>query len=107
MSIFSVDIEAAYVSTPITSIENDGNVNRTSLFVLETTNDGDVNRTSSFFLETQNDGNVNNHTNTIENEVGNVTDHKDIPDLETPTECEDEDVSESKASCASKASRPQ
>jgi hypothetical protein len=33
-----------------------------------------------------------------------VTDHKDIPDLETPTECEDEDVSETRASCASKAS---
>jgi hypothetical protein len=33
-----------------------------------------------------------------------VTDPKDIPDLETPTECEDEDVSESKTSCASKAS---
>jgi hypothetical protein len=34
---------------------------------------------------------------------GNVTDHKDIPDLKTPIECEDEDMSESKASCASKA----
>ncbi len=33
-----------------------------------------------------------------------MTDHKDIPDLETPTECEDEDVSESGTSCASKAS---
>ncbi len=33
-----------------------------------------------------------------------MTDHKDIPDLETPTECEDEDVSELRASCASKAS---
>ena len=30
----------------------------------------------------------------IENGFGNVTDHEDIPDLETPTECEDEDVSE-------------
>ena len=82
-------------------------MNRTSLFFLETQNDGNVNRTSSFFLETQHDGNVNNHTITIENGFGNVTDHEDIPDLETPTECEDEDVSESKASCASKASRPQ
>jgi hypothetical protein len=33
-----------------------------------------------------------------------VTDHEDIPDLETPTECKDEDVSESRASCTSKAS---
>jgi hypothetical protein len=33
-----------------------------------------------------------------------VTDHKDIPDLETPTECEDKGMSELKASCASKAS---
>jgi hypothetical protein len=33
-----------------------------------------------------------------------VTDHKDIPDLETPTECEDEDVSESRANCTSEAS---
>ncbi len=32
-----------------------------------------------------------------------MTDHKDIPDLETSTECEDKGVSESKASCASKA----
>ena len=32
-----------------------------------------------------------------------MTDHEDIPDLETPTECEDKDVSELKASCASEA----
>ncbi len=39
----------------------------------------------------------------IDNGFGNVTDHKDIPDLETPTECEDKGVSELKASCASEA----
>ena len=40
----------------------------------------------------------------IDNGFGNVTDHEDIPELETPTECDDEDMSKSKASCASKAS---
>ena len=35
---------------------------------------------------------------------GNVTDYKDIMDLETPTECEDEEMSKWKASCSSKAS---
>jgi hypothetical protein len=59
VSIFSCDIEEAYVFAPITSIDNG---------------------------------------------FANVTDHKDIPDLETPTECEDKDVLELKASCASKAS---
>ncbi len=35
---------------------------------------------------------------------GNVTDEDDIPDLEAPTECEDEEkLSESNASCASEA----
>ena len=35
---------------------------------------------------------------------GNVTDEDDIPHLEAPTECEDEEkVSESNASCASEA----
>jgi hypothetical protein len=35
---------------------------------------------------------------------GNVTDKDDIPDLEAPTECEDEEkLSESNASCASEA----
>ena len=40
----------------------------------------------------------------IDNGFGNVTNYKDILDLETPTECEDEDVFASKISCASKAS---
>ncbi len=40
----------------------------------------------------------------IENGFGNVADHEDISDLETPTECKDEDVSELKANCACKAS---
>ncbi len=37
--------------------------------------------------------------------LGNVTDDEDIPELETPTECEDEEeVSEWKAGCSSEAS---
>jgi hypothetical protein len=59
VSILQVDIEAAYVSAPITSIDY---------------------------------------------EIGNVTDYDDIPDLETPTECDDEEVFEWKASCSSEAS---
>jgi hypothetical protein len=40
----------------------------------------------------------------IDYEFGIVTDEDDIPDLEAPTECEDEEkVSELKASCASEA----
>jgi len=44
------------------------------------------------------------HFATIDSDYrfGNVTDEDDIPDLEAPTECEDEEkVSELKASCAS------
>jgi hypothetical protein len=41
---------------------------------------------------------------TIDYGIGNVTDEDDIPDLEAPKECEDEDkVSELKISCASEA----
>ena len=37
--------------------------------------------------------------------LGNVTDDEDIPELETPTECEDkEEVSDWKAGCSSAAS---
>jgi hypothetical protein len=44
------------------------------------------------------------HFATIDNGFGNVTDEDDIPDLEAPTECEDEEkVSELKSSCTSEA----
>jgi hypothetical protein len=59
VSIVQVDIEAAYLSAPITSIDYG---------------------------------------------IGNVTDYDDIPDLETPTKSDDEEVFEWKASCSSKAS---
>jgi hypothetical protein len=40
----------------------------------------------------------------IDYEFGDVTDEEDIPDLEAPTECEDEEkVSKLKTSCASEA----
>ena len=40
----------------------------------------------------------------IDNGFGNVTEEDDIPDLEAPTKCEDEEkVSELKTSCASEA----
>jgi hypothetical protein len=59
ISIVQVDIEAAYILAPITSIDYG---------------------------------------------FGNVTDYDDIPDLETPTKSDDEEVFEWKASCSSKAS---
>jgi hypothetical protein len=40
----------------------------------------------------------------IDNGFGNVTDYDDIPDLEIPTECDDEEVFEWKASCSREAS---
>ena len=48
------------------------------------------------------------HFTTIDYGFGNVTDEDDIPDLEAPTECEDEEklkekLKELNASCASKA----
>jgi hypothetical protein len=43
-------------------------------------------------------------TLSIDYEFGNVTDYDDIPDLETPTECDDKEVFKWKASCSSKAS---
>jgi hypothetical protein len=44
------------------------------------------------------------HFTTIDYGFGNLTNEDDIPDLEAPTECEDEEkVSELRASCASEA----